>query len=119
VGQGGLPGRVLAGFGGKVSTVGTILNTNDIRPALRKVHAGAAPAIAATRPVVPPKDAAFGKASTWWVAGHAYTVLDYDETSDMVTLRNPWGTRPGPDGSFQLSVSDFLRMFEYLDISSS
>lgn len=119
VGQGRLPGRVLSGFGGKVSTVGTILNAGDIRPALRRVHAGAAPAIAATRPVVAQQDVAFAQSSPWWVAGHAYTVLDYDETSDMVTLRNPWATHSSPDGTFQLSVGDFLRMFEYLDISSS
>jgi hypothetical protein len=119
VGQGGLPGHVLAAFGGKVSTVGTILNAGDIRPALRRVHAGTAPAIAATRPVVAPKDAAFAKASAWWVAGHAYTVLDYDEGTDTVTLRNPWASHPAPDGTFELPVGDFLRMFEYLDISSS
>jgi hypothetical protein len=83
------------------------------------VHAGSAPAIAATRPVVAQQEAAFAKASAWWVAGHAYTVLDYDETSDMVRLRNPWATHPSPDRTFQLSVGEFLRMFEYLDISSS
>lgn len=119
VGQGGLPGHVLGAFGGKVSTVGTILNAGAIRPALQRVHAGAAPAIAATRPVVAPKDAAYAKGANWWVAGHAYTVLDYDEGTDMVTLRNPWASHPGPDGTFQLSVGDFLRMFEYLDISNS
>jgi len=36
-----------------------------------------------------------------------------------VTLRNPWATHSSPDETFQLSVGDFLRMFEYLDISSS
>jgi len=26
----------------------------------------------------------------WWVPGHAYTVMAFDEDAQTVTLRNPW-----------------------------
>jgi len=42
---------------------------------------------------------------------HAYTILDYDAANRTVTLRNPWGSRPSPDGVFQLPLSTFQRMY--------
>ncbi len=53
----------------------------------------------------------------WWVPGHAYTVMNYDESSGVVTLRNPWGTRPGPDGVFSLPFAMFEESFEYISYS--
>lgn len=57
------------------------------------------------------------------VAGHAYTVLSFDEKSDRMTLRNPWGdTEPGADGKndgiFVLTFSDFMANFFSLGISN-
>ncbi len=56
--------------------------------------------------------------SDWYVPGHAYTILDYDEGARMVVLRNPWGTKPGPDGVFKLPLSTFQRVYENYSYSS-
>ena len=49
--------------------------------------------------------------ANWWVESHAYTVLDYDETAQAVTLRNPWAAKPDPDGVFT-PLADFLDSYE-------
>lgn len=116
VGQGGFVRRVLEAFGGKVLTVGFENNVQDAKPALRLVHAGKSPGVATTRDARPAESPASD--SAWWVAGHAFTVLDYDEASDSVTLRNPWGGHPGADGIFQLSFAEFLRDYDYMDVAS-
>ncbi len=56
------------------------------------------------------------------VAGHAYTVLAFDEKSDQLTLRNPWGdTEPGNDGKddgiFKLTFAEFMTNFFSLGIA--
>lgn len=48
--------------------------------------------------------------------GHVYTVLGYDEKTDKVKIRNPWGSGTGnvpngKDGIFELSVNDFQKTF--------
>ena len=53
----------------------------------------------------------------WWVNAHAYSVLDYDEDSRTVRLRNPWGRRPDPDGSFTLPLATFFQAFESASFS--
>lgn len=53
---------------------------------------------------------------------HAYSVLDFDPQSDMVTIRNPWGTGEPTDehhavkdgvndGIFQMTLEEFDRIF--------
>ena len=53
---------------------------------------------------------------------HAYSVLEFDATTDMLTIRNPWGStelvdengrvRDGRnDGTFQMSLSEFKSTF--------
>jgi hypothetical protein len=116
VGQGGLVRRVLEAFGSKVSTVGTDADPGDLKPALRRVHSGGASAVACSRNMGPANSAPSDP--NWWVASHAYTVIDYDEASDSVTLRNPWAGHPGPDGVFQLHTADFLRGFEFMDFGT-
>ncbi len=57
--------------------------------------------------------------------GHVYSVMAYDPKTDMMTLRNPWGStepvndkgqaRDGKnDGSFQMSVKDFYKYFSQI-----
>jgi hypothetical protein len=48
----------------------------------------------------------------WWVPAHCYTILSYDEAAQTVTLRNPWGARPEPDGVFTLPLAIFLQAYE-------
>lgn len=53
--------------------------------------------------------------------GHVYTVLGYDKKTDMVTVRNPWGsgepTKDGKvldnnnDGIFKMPMKDFTKYF--------
>lgn len=56
---------------------------------------------------------------------HAYSILAYDRKSDMITVRNPWGstevndangrTRDGKnDGTFQMPLSEFQSTFHFL-----
>jgi hypothetical protein len=45
----------------------------------------------------------------WYVERHAYTILDFD--GENVTLRNPWGIHPDPDGSFTIDLDLFLKYF--------
>ncbi|MFZ0394540.1 MAG: hypothetical protein WCF17_16205 [Terracidiphilus sp.] len=116
VGQGGFVRRVLEAFGGKVTTVGFQSNLDGAKPALRLVHAGKTPGVATTRDSRPAESPASD--SAWWVASHAFTVLDYDETSDNVTLRNPWGDHPGTDGIFELSYTDFVRDYDFMDVAA-
>lgn len=57
------------------------------------------------------------------VAGHAYTVLSFDDKSDQIRLRNPWGdTEPGNDGKddgiFVLSFQQFMANFYTLGIEA-
>lgn len=62
---------------------------------------------------------------------HAYTVLGYDEKSDKVKLRNPWGKgERGPngglsvksahdgknDGTFEVSLQEFHEDFGYMAV---
>ncbi|MFN8671128.1 MAG: C2 family cysteine protease [Candidatus Sericytochromatia bacterium] len=48
--------------------------------------------------------------------GHAYTVLGYDSKTDMVKIRNPWGSgtgnvKGGQEGIFELPLSEFQKTF--------
>ena len=50
-------------------------------------------------------------AKRWYVNAHCFTVLDYDSNAQTVTLRNPWGQPPQPDGIFNLPLTEFLPAF--------
>jgi hypothetical protein len=57
------------------------------------------------------------RSSNWYVPRHAYTVLDFDPTTQRVTIRNPWGHQPDPDGETTVSLSDFITGFSLLTTS--
>jgi hypothetical protein len=50
-------------------------------------------------------------AKPWYVNAHCYTVLGYDSTGQTVTLRNPWGQPPQPDGIFRIPLASFVPAF--------
>jgi len=54
-----------------------------------------------------------------WVGGHTYSVLDFDEAAQTVSLRNPWGDHPGPDGFFTIPLATFFEAFESCSFSDS
>lgn len=56
-------------------------------------------------------------AGDWYVPEHAYTVLAVNSDSGTVTMRNPWGDHPEPDGEFTLSTASFTT--DYIGYSAS
>jgi hypothetical protein len=46
-------------------------------------------------------------AEDWYIDAHAYTVLAVDTSSGTVTIRNPWGNHPDPQGEFTLPLDVF------------
>jgi hypothetical protein len=116
LGQGGIPVQVIQAFMGSASSG----QTSDRRPLLEKLHklhtgglamvAGSGANAAGTEP------AAGGEG--WWVASHAYTVLDFDDAAHTVSLRNPWGARPAPDGVFTIPLTTFLTTYDSYSTSA-
>jgi hypothetical protein len=120
VGQGGLPEEVLAAFTGKAE--GINVSSNDIAVATALVHAQQShrAMIASTGDSSGPKmlgTVAGGK--DWYVASHAYTVLSFDDDKSTVTLRNPWGDHPDPEGVFTIPLETFVSAYERIAYSDS
>jgi len=106
MGQGGIPWAVLTAFAGSAHA-GSVRDQARTLAQLRQLGPQNVAMVAGTT----------GQASSfdpgnWWVGGHAYTVLGYDDATQSVRLRNPWGLHPAPDGTFSLPVSVFLAAFE-------
>src|ERR1039458_196055 len=110
LGQGGIPVRVMAAFlGQSKADVGLTNNYPQTMEQLRRFRAGGVAMVAGTKSTVPNEQIA---GATWWVASHCYTLMSYDEAAQTVTLRNPWGGHPGPDGTFTLPLSVYLNGYE-------
>ena len=110
LGQGGIPVRVMEAFMGQGKVNAGM--TNDSQQAmeqLRRFRAGGVAMVAGTKPTAPNAQIA---GASWWVASHCYTVMSYDDAAQTVTLRNPWGGHPGPDGTFTLPLSVYLDGYE-------
>jgi hypothetical protein len=112
LGQGGIPVRVIEAFMGSSHAV-MVADHQTTMEYLRRLHRGGMAMVAGTFGNAP---GGLGNAN-WWVNAHAYSVLDYNESSQTVTLRNPWGTRPEPDGVFMLPLSTFFAGFESASFS--
>jgi hypothetical protein len=108
LGQGGVPGWVFEAFLGK-SELGTAADKKLTIGQLQQLHAGKVAIVAGTWATAPSEETA---KANWWVPSHAYTVLEYDEAAQTVTLRNPWAAKPDPDGVFTLPLAVFLDSYE-------
>jgi hypothetical protein len=108
VGQGGIPVSVIAAFLGAAHSAR--VSDSSLAAELHSLHSGGTAMVAGTRTLGV-------DSSDWYVPGHAYTLLDYDGASRTVLLRNPWGARPGPDGIFKLSLSEFEQDYEIYSYS--
>jgi hypothetical protein len=108
IGQGGIPGRVIEAFLGPTQSVQTT-NRQSLEAQLERLHQGGVAMVANTRPT-PPGPPVTG--SDWFVPEHAYTVLDYDQPTQSVRLRNPWGAKPYPDGVFTVPLEAFAQGYE-------
>jgi hypothetical protein len=105
LGQGGIPFSVLEALLGPAHS--TPVTDFTLLAELRSLHRAGAAIVAGTKPSIAPANSA-----DWFVPGHAYTLLDFDEARGTILLRNPWGTHPGPDGVFSLPLSTFEQAYE-------
>ncbi len=105
LGQGGIPFSVLEALLGTAHS--SPVTDGSLTAQLRNLHAGGEALVAGTK-----ASAAAATGADWFVPTHAYTVLDYDEGARTVLLRNPWGTKPGPDGVFKLPLAVFQQVYE-------
>jgi hypothetical protein len=115
VGHGGHPARVMAAFLGGKPVVLSSKEPDKVAQLLQAVISEGAPVVAGTSPKdleqlqasvpLPPS------AKDWYVPGHAYTVLDVNASTRQVTLRNPWGRKPDPDGIFTIPIETFLEVY--------
>lgn len=120
IGQGGLPEEVLAAFTGKAN--GTNVNAGPaLVSALNRAQQSHLAITAATRDSVALKflEVSSGQASArdWYVASHAYTILTFDPIQKTVTLRNPWGNHPDPEGVFTIPLDTFISAYERIAFS--
>lgn len=115
VGHGGHPASVMAAlFGGKP----VVLSAKDpaqVAEALQGVIKEGLPVVAGTSPKelqqLQTSAPLPENAKDWYVPGHAYTVLEVNASTRQVTLRNPWGRKPDPDGVFSIAIETFLETF--------
>lgn len=121
VGQGGVPRQVLEAFTGAGESIG--VDSTDMLPVLRRVGKLHQPLTASTGNESSPQVVSGWHATSggndWYVANHAYTVLDFNPALNVVTLRNPWGTHPEPGGKFTLSLDTFVSAYEDLSFSDA
>jgi hypothetical protein len=108
LGQGGIPVRVIEAFQG-AARAGLVADREPLMQQLRRLRGGRVAFVAGTRGAAPSGDYDH---TDWWVVSHAYTVMDYDDGTQTVSLRNPWGRRPEPNGSFTIPLSTFLEAYE-------
>jgi hypothetical protein len=53
----------------------------------------------------------------WYTPRHAYSVLGVNRGDRTITLRNPWGDHPQPNGEFTIPVDLFAAAFVSFDLS--
>ena len=122
IGQGGLPEQVLAAFTGKANGANVNPGT-EIISALTRAEQSNLAITASTGSNSGPKpfkvlpSLAAGK--DWYVESHAYTVLSFDPDQKTVTLRNPWGDHPDPEGVFTIPLDTFVSAYERIAFSDS
>ena len=117
VGAGGFPERVFKAFTGEGAGghVG-VAQMKTVAEILAEAGAAKVPVTAATGHGVIPSFVS-GGTKPWYVEGHAYTVLGYDPEKNEVTIRNPWGEHPSPDGVFTLSLEQFVAAYDWMSWS--
>jgi hypothetical protein len=115
VGHGGIAGRAMSALAGKAIEVPN-QSASEVSNALASATGAHRPVVACTagsrfyqqlannQPIP-------SEAKAWYVNAHCFTVLGYDTDAQTVTLRNPWGQPPQPDGIFRIPLTDFLPAF--------
>jgi hypothetical protein len=116
VGQGGLPEEVLAAFTGKSS--GANVNA-DIATTLVRAQRSHLAITASTGDSIGRKLPVTAGGTDWFVASHAYTILNFDPGQKTVTLRNPWGDHPDPGGVFTIPLETFVSAYERIAVGEN
>jgi hypothetical protein len=119
VGQGGFPERVFKAFTGESSggRVGAA-QMKTVAEILTQATSAGVPVTAATgNGAMPSFISGVAGGRPWYVEGHAYTVLGFDPEKNEITMRNPWGDHPSPDGVFTLSLEQFVAAYEWMSWS--
>jgi len=122
VNAGGIPRKVFAAFLGDTDARYIDAEHADIiRSLLTSVHAGGVGGVASTRASIS-EDIQYRvkndtKFPNWWIGGHAYTILDFDPDTNIVSLRNPWGQRPDPEGNFSIPLADFMAGYGQITVT--
>ncbi|MGO9318540.1 MAG: hypothetical protein ACLPXT_07710 [Terracidiphilus sp.] len=110
LGQGGIPVRVMEAFLGQGKVyAGFTNNSQQTMQQLQRFRSGRVAMVAGTRDKAPNGQIA---SANWWVAAHCYTLINYDDAAQTVTLRNPWASHPSPDGTFTLPLSVYIDSYE-------
>jgi len=110
LGQGGIPVRVMEAFLGQGKVyAGFTNNSQQTMQQLQRFRSGRVAMVAGTRDKAPNGQIA---SANWWVAAHCYTLINYDDAAQTVTLRNPWASHPSPDGVFTLPLSVYIDSYE-------
>lgn len=115
VGQGGIAERVMQAITGSSRFVEN-RSEEEAGAALDQALQARRPVVACSGGSLYYKQLADGKplpADTkgWYINAHCYTALGYDSAGQTVTLRNPWGRFPDPDGVFILPIKTFVPAF--------
>lgn len=122
IGQGGLPEEVLAAFTGKAS--GANVNAGPaLVSALTRAQQSHLAIIASTKDTAAPRLLEVSNSRTpikeWYVSSHAYTILKFDSTQKTITLRNPWGDHPDPEGVFTIPLDTFIAAYDRIAFSDA
>ena len=122
IGQGGIPEQVLTAFTGKANGVNVNLN-GQLVAALTRAQQSHLAMIASTGSGLTPNLLSmlhsFADGKDWYVESHAYTILDFNADQKTVTLRNPWGDHPDPDGTFTIPLDAFVSAYERVAFSET
>lgn len=115
VGQGGMPGRVMAAFAGSNAVIENE-SEGEAASALSQGMRAHAPMVACTggsryHQILAAHQTLPASAGPWYIDGHCYTILNFDRQEQVVTLRNPWGDQPYPDGILKLPMASFVPGF--------
>jgi hypothetical protein len=122
-GSGGMPEQVLTAFTGEAHSY-RIEARKDSAVTLAHALQNHQAIVAWTRDSdTPAQDKAHStpgnEAEDWYIPGHAYSVLSVDTDSGTVTMRNPWGNHPMPQGEFTLSMERFSSAYVAFSASAS
>jgi hypothetical protein len=114
--EGGIPMRVIEAFLGN-SKAGLVADRSEFVDQLHRFNTGKMALVVGSWAQLP--NARFKpEENGWFVASHSYTVMGFDEATQTVSLRNPWGTHPEPDGAFTLPLAVFMDAFESYSYST-